>query len=183
RVRIPQSPPVTSERLTDVQRRFIIPLLRNAPVAQLDRAPGYELGGRRFESFRARQNNRPLAGFFVPGGFAGPPRTAGVRARAKRCFASGSRSPFRARQNNRPLAGFCVPGGFAGPPRTAGVRACAKRCFASGSRSPFRARQNTRPLAGFFVPGGLPARRGRRAFAPARSDASRAVVAQAAARN
>ena len=132
RVRIPQSPPVTSERLTDVQRRFIIPLLRNAPVAQLDRAPGYELGGRRFESFRARQNNRPLAGFFVPGGFAGPPRTAGVRARAKRCFASGSRSPFRARQNNRPLAGFFVPGGLVGPPRAAGVRACAKRCFASG---------------------------------------------------
>ena len=27
----------------------------SAPVAQLDRAPGYELGGRRFESFRARQ--------------------------------------------------------------------------------------------------------------------------------
>lgn len=26
-----------------------------APVAQLDRVPGYELGGRRFESFRARQ--------------------------------------------------------------------------------------------------------------------------------
>ena len=27
----------------------------NAPVAQLDRVPGYEPGGRRFESFRARQ--------------------------------------------------------------------------------------------------------------------------------
>ena len=27
----------------------------DAPVAQLDRVPGYELGGRRFESFRARQ--------------------------------------------------------------------------------------------------------------------------------
>src|SRR3546814_16048654 len=26
-----------------------------APVAQLDRAPGYELGGREFESLRARQ--------------------------------------------------------------------------------------------------------------------------------
>jgi hypothetical protein len=26
-----------------------------APVAQLDRAPDYESGGRRFESFRARQ--------------------------------------------------------------------------------------------------------------------------------
>jgi hypothetical protein len=28
--------------------------LRSAPVAQLDRAPDYESGGRRFESFRAR---------------------------------------------------------------------------------------------------------------------------------
>jgi hypothetical protein len=27
-----------------------------APVAQLDRAPGYEPVGRRFESFRAHQN-------------------------------------------------------------------------------------------------------------------------------
>jgi hypothetical protein len=26
----------------------------NAPVAQLDRVPGYELGGREFESLRAR---------------------------------------------------------------------------------------------------------------------------------
>src|SRR5690606_10289590 len=88
RVRIPQSPPVTSERLTDVQRRFIIPLLRNAPVAQLDRAPGYELGGRRFESFRARQNNRPLAGFFVPGGL--PAR------RGRRAFAPARSGASRA---------------------------------------------------------------------------------------
>ena len=29
-----------------------------APVAQLDRVPGYEPGGRRFESFRARQNRK-----------------------------------------------------------------------------------------------------------------------------
>ena len=38
-----------------------------APVAQLDRVPGYELGGRRFESFRARQllKNHPLGGFFL----------------------------------------------------------------------------------------------------------------------
>src|SRR5690242_11833499 len=28
---------------------------KNAPVAQLDRVPGYELGGREFESLRARQ--------------------------------------------------------------------------------------------------------------------------------
>jgi hypothetical protein len=28
----------------------------HAPVAQLDRVPGYELGGREFESLRARHN-------------------------------------------------------------------------------------------------------------------------------
>src|SRR5262249_6069988 len=31
------------------------PRIAQAPVAQLDRAPDYESGGRRFESFRARQ--------------------------------------------------------------------------------------------------------------------------------
>ena len=38
-----------------------------APVAQLDRVPGYEPGGRRFESVRARQNTKPskFGGFFV----------------------------------------------------------------------------------------------------------------------
>jgi hypothetical protein len=34
--------------------RWVIEIA-NAPVAQLDRAPDYESGGRRFESFRARQ--------------------------------------------------------------------------------------------------------------------------------
>lgn len=32
-------------------------LSNHAPVAQLDRVPGYELGGREFESLRARQKN------------------------------------------------------------------------------------------------------------------------------
>ena len=31
-----------------------MPILLYAPVAQLDRVPGYELGGREFESLRAR---------------------------------------------------------------------------------------------------------------------------------
>ena len=44
--------------LTDTFRIGKIPLLHHAPVAQLDRAPGYELGGRRFESFRARHTPR-----------------------------------------------------------------------------------------------------------------------------
>jgi hypothetical protein len=33
-------------------------LTGHAPVAQLDRAPGFEPGGRRFESVRARQNRQ-----------------------------------------------------------------------------------------------------------------------------
>lgn len=35
----------------------VVPIMLafQAPVAQLDRVPGYEPGGRRFESFRARQ--------------------------------------------------------------------------------------------------------------------------------
>ena len=40
-----------------------------APVAQLDRVPGYEPGGRRFESFRARQiKNLAFAKFFFASG-------------------------------------------------------------------------------------------------------------------
>ena len=49
----------------------------HAPVAQLDRVPGYELGGRRFESFRARQNSIYGQGhiwsFFMRVGRFGPP--------------------------------------------------------------------------------------------------------------
>ena len=40
----------------------------NAPVAQLDRVPGYEPGGRRFESFHAHHTIKPTdlsVGFFV----------------------------------------------------------------------------------------------------------------------
>ena len=37
-----------------------------APVAQLDRVPGYELGGRTFESCRVRHTKKPaFAGFFA----------------------------------------------------------------------------------------------------------------------
>ena len=41
----------------------------NAPVAQLDRVPGYEPGGREFESLRARQMTKgPHRGpFFIWG--------------------------------------------------------------------------------------------------------------------
>lgn len=35
--------------------------LEDAPVAQLDRVPDYESGGRRFESSRARQISNPLS--------------------------------------------------------------------------------------------------------------------------
>src|SRR5690606_18718782 len=48
--------------LTGPGRVRTIPLLFFAPVAQLDRAPGYELGGRRFESFRARHEVERASG-------------------------------------------------------------------------------------------------------------------------
>ena len=35
-------------------------VLHSAPVAQLDRVPGYEPGGREFESLQARQLSRKL---------------------------------------------------------------------------------------------------------------------------
>ena len=37
----------------------------NAPVAQLDRVPGYELGGREFESLRARHIKKPASAGFL----------------------------------------------------------------------------------------------------------------------
>lgn len=46
---------ITVYALTKEQGIFRIRVPEKAPVAQLDRVPGYELGGRRFESFRARQ--------------------------------------------------------------------------------------------------------------------------------
>src|SRR5579885_2189023 len=48
-IRMPRS---LSPRASEATGRKI--RLTRAPVAQLDRVPGYELGGRRFESFRAR---------------------------------------------------------------------------------------------------------------------------------
>src|SRR3954468_1688296 len=36
---------------------------KNAPVAQLDRAPDYESGGQEFESLRARQQNQGFSHF------------------------------------------------------------------------------------------------------------------------
>ena len=57
------SNPVTSASFrigTAIKKTFIVKkqktiLLYYAPLVQLDRIPGYELGGRRFESFTARQ--------------------------------------------------------------------------------------------------------------------------------
>ena len=70
RVRIPQSPPVFhASRLTEWP-----PVPHNsasAPVAQLDRAPGYELGGREFESLRARhRKSTRVNGLALVGPFA-----------------------------------------------------------------------------------------------------------------
>src|SRR6478609_7132093 len=66
RVRIPPSPPVATghalqrwERKNSLTKhRHVLHNSAPAPVAQLDRAPGYELGGREFESLRARHTNK-----------------------------------------------------------------------------------------------------------------------------
>src|SRR5262245_54693022 len=71
RVRIPQSPPVAKHCVETVlqkpaskcdpsiaKHRCNLHNSASAPVAQLDRAPGYELGGREFESLRARHTNK-----------------------------------------------------------------------------------------------------------------------------
>jgi hypothetical protein len=54
-------------RVQPVRRRAAGPKPDNAPVAQLDRVPGYEPGGREFESLRARQTRKapPAGAFFV----------------------------------------------------------------------------------------------------------------------
>ena len=49
----------------------------NAPVAQLDRVPGYELGGREFESLRARHISI-MAGALLTAMDGGNPGKAGV---------------------------------------------------------------------------------------------------------
>ena len=61
----------TSFSLTSMLQQRIIrgSLLRfNAPVAQLDRVPGYELGGREFESLRARHSTKGRR--FIPSAFS-----------------------------------------------------------------------------------------------------------------
>ena len=64
----------------------------NAPVAQLDRVPGYEPGGRRFESFRARQFL--FLPFFKPVGLSFRGLTPLFRAVRQRGYAGelGSRA-------------------------------------------------------------------------------------------
>src|SRR6476661_5852283 len=64
--RRPPSPPVATghalqrwERKNSLTKhRHVLHNSAPAPVAQLDRAPGYELGGREFESLRARHTNK-----------------------------------------------------------------------------------------------------------------------------
>src|SRR6056297_2343479 len=80
----------------------------HAPVAQLDRVPGYETGGRRFESFRARQIQKPrfARGFLFEA--SGRVRTSdhhkAVRPERRRRELAGPqcRPSFRARQIQKP---------------------------------------------------------------------------------
>ena len=54
RVRIPPSPPhfkILVRKFNSSNSLYGL-INHNAPVAQLDRVPGYELGGREFESLR-----------------------------------------------------------------------------------------------------------------------------------
>ena len=64
--------------------RWCYNLRFHAPVAQLDRVPGYELGGREFESLRARQFRKEKgasAPFFLGGSTASQTRRpAGLQA-------------------------------------------------------------------------------------------------------
>ena len=62
-----RNPPLLRERIDRVVEKHENLRLNFAPVAQLDRVPGYEPGGRRFESFRARhiKGARQLLGLFV----------------------------------------------------------------------------------------------------------------------
>ena len=74
--------------------------LHRAPVAQLDRAPDYESGGRRFESFRARHSTttRLYVGFFVELRVPRKIRTLfGVEAKRRRTSTTARGKSFRAR--------------------------------------------------------------------------------------
>ena len=85
--------------------RWCYNLRFNAPVAQLDRVPGYELGGREFESLRARQFSKGKGCFGTlfflaaqgPRGRRGPPvdRRFGLTGRSPVRSIS---APFRTRQ-------------------------------------------------------------------------------------
>lgn len=86
RVRIPQSPPSRrNAKNCKSPEDFFVDVQAaerhnsaSAPVAQLDRAPGYELGGREFESLRAhhlkrtRVNELTLIGLFAFSGIDVP---------------------------------------------------------------------------------------------------------------
>src|SRR6056297_816274 len=151
----------------------------HAPVAQLDRVPGYQPGGRRFESFRARQIKSPaLRGAFYlkrPEGFEPPTITRTVRpaaqprrtreARPAGVKAAGLNPSFRARQIKSPAlrGAFYLkrPEGFEPPTITRTVRPAAQPrrtrearpagVKAAGLNPPFRARQIKSPaLRGAF---------------------------------
>jgi hypothetical protein len=117
--------------LTDSLRVGTIPLLHRAPVAQLDRAPGYELGGRRFESFRARHSSEKSqpsqVGFFLFAPSDCRPaavRRAFVPARSYASQAAGSHPSGRAtlqKKANLPrLVFFFSRPRIAGPPQCGG---------------------------------------------------------------
>ena len=67
-----------------LRQDYVVSLI-NAPVAQLDRAPGYEPGGREFESLRARQLIKNLS-------LASQGPLSDIRGRVQYFLAKGCRS-------------------------------------------------------------------------------------------
>src|SRR4051812_17466925 len=98
------------ERVRDTMGRQ-----KKAPVAQLDRAPGFEPGGRRFESVRARQPCSLYPGSPAPGTLT---RRYSVphRARPRTCSAVSGQAPGAA---------------LASPPATVGARLASPWAAAS----------------------------------------------------
>jgi hypothetical protein len=90
-------------------RPYIYKSSLHAPVAQLDRAPGYEPGGREFESLRARQFQR-LTALAVHRALRSDQGVTAVTV----CKASGLCSWTEPRELFQPLRASSAPSGNAG---------------------------------------------------------------------
>ena len=123
-----------------------------APVAQLDRAPDYESGGRRFESFRARHSfflhcSCEMTPSYVEGSDEAP-RACDVPGRRRR---GGSRRPRRRRRRSRRARPRSGELGFRATPSAAraNMRTSTRSTGRRGQRRPARPRlRRLRSLSG-----------------------------------